>query len=216
MKRSVLTRGVFALTVLAAAVCAVGFNARAADAQSPLAGINAPARGIVGVPIQVSAVLPSGSGTIRFIHWDFSDGATDIAFALPKTFTRSGTFRINATAYTYEGRVFTASTTIAIDEPVPAPRAVVVQIPTYFPVFTSLLSTGCPYGATIVNGVSYCASVSGSACPYGAIVVNGIVTCGGSTLATSTLLQRVGAFNPACYQLWIQTGVLPVCALAYR
>jgi hypothetical protein len=72
------------------------------------------------------------------------------------------------------------------------------------------------FGTTIVNGTVVCLGATAPGCAFGTAVINGVVQCAGSALSAQTLLQRVAFYNPACAQLWLQTGVMPVCALAYR
>ncbi len=203
MKRLVLKSGMVALAVVAAAVFAVGFNARGADAQTPFVNAGGPYSGVVGVPTQFTSVSQIGPVTSAF--WQFGDGTTASGMSVVKTFQTAGVYNVSVTVTNIFGQSFTAHTTASIAGINPFPIVNTVTVIGATNAATSRLEHFVPVTTVLTSNVAPCGLVTTVG---GALVSN----CG----TTTSLQQRVAFYNPACYTLWVQTGVMPACALAYR
>ena len=202
MKRLVLKSGMVALAVMAAAVFAVGFNARGADAQTPFVNAGGPYSGVVGTPIQFTSASQIGPVTGAF--WQFGDGTTASGMTVVKTFDTAGVYNASVTITNIFGQSFTAHTTASIAGINPFPIVNTVTVIGGTSTATSRLEHFVPV-TTVTVPTAHCGLVT----TVGGALVS---TCG----TTTSLQQRVAFYNPACYNLWVQTGVMPACALAYR
>lgn len=200
MSRFFLTRGVLALAVLAAAVCAVGITARGADAYSPFVHPGGPYAGVAGVPVSFAG--SAQVGPITSAVWHFGDGTAATGLSVAKVFATPGIYSVTLAVTSISGQSFSDQTSATISGLVATPVVTAygtrliethVSASAALPVVTVVGAATVGCGPTLLNGIYY-------------------NTC----QTTSTLAQRVATFNPACYQLWLQTGVVPACALAYR
>ena len=218
-----LRKGIAVLAVLAAAVFAVGIRAQAADAQSGLVSHGGPYTAVAGVPVRLQATVSPAFGIAHVAQWSLGNGQQAHGLAPTVTYARPGVYTVMLTVVNTYGAVDTVQTTVTVHGAAPmffAPTALngcvygttVVNGITYC---VGTVTTGCPYGTTVVNGVVYCAGSATTGCAYGVVLVNGVYHCAGTVITTNAHFQRVAALNPACAHLWLQSGVMPACALAY-
>lgn len=206
MKRTFLKSGILALALAAAAVFAVGVSARDASANSPLVNPGGPYGGVAGAPIQFGAT--SNVGPVSSVYWQFGDGTSQYGMTVFKTFHVPGIFGVAVTVTNVYGQSFTSQTTASIARVTGTHLDQRISRSSGFTIVRRVDSEPAvvnPVGTTTLFGLGSCA--------YGVTLVNGHQF---SCAATTSMIERLLVFNPACFQLWVQSGVMPSCALAYR
>ena len=99
--------------VVSAALAALGTGARRADAVTlPVARVDGPHAGIVGVPIQFTGAASTGSN-LAFV-WDFGGGITARGVVVQHVFATPGVFPVTLTVRDGLGRVSVAVKTVTI------------------------------------------------------------------------------------------------------
>ena len=180
MSMTFLRRGVLALAVVAAAVCAVGIGATSADAQTPAIDTHGPYTGDVGGVFPF--VATSNVESIASARWDFSDGTSMTGASVNKTFRYAGTFTATVTVTTTSGQTLSASTTAHVSPliavtPLVFPQQLAAPVvvrpvvsgfvgvvgPIVTPIVTTVATPVvinharlCTVPRFVVNGVGYC------------------------------------------------------------
>ena len=158
MRSTLVTRGVLALALVAAAVFAVGVGAGGADAQSAAVSPGGPYIGDAGVPIPFQAT--STIGAIQSAQWSFGDGTSANGAGVQKTFRIPGVYTVTLTAMV-NGQTYQASTTATVTAMaaagqllgggvfVPQTVGTVAVLPA-FPFFRPCV------GGRVINGMIFC------------------------------------------------------------
>ncbi len=103
--------------------------------QPPIAVIDAPAQGQVGLPVTFYAGNSQSVNPISSYQWDFGDGTTADAVSVQKTFNEADVFTVSLTVIDDNGLTSIAEQQIAIREsdppvvPTPTPEAVTPEPP---------------------------------------------------------------------------------------